>query len=185
MKKLVSIMVLVLCALAISAQEKESHLAFMGIELNGKISEFQTKLLAKGLTVSPQSKEMPNGMRLYDGIFSGEKAEIAVWYNPRTQKVYRAKAMINRYGKDMIEQLMSKMISKLDVKYGTDVKSVNKVEDDHMHKFEQSKYSFSNGFIGVFVVSKGYSDQSEFTLHVDYTDRENYLENTKDEMDDL
>lgn len=61
-------------ALYAQAQESKEHLKFMGIELNGTIADFQTKLLAKGLTISPQSKLQPTGIRVFDGTFSGEDA---------------------------------------------------------------------------------------------------------------
>ena len=185
MKKIAFIFLACMISFIVQAQEGETHLAFMGIELKGTISDFQKKLIAKGLTISPQSKQYPAGMRSFDGTFSGEKAEIFVWYNPRSQEVYRAKAVIDRVGKDLVEQLMDNMIRKLDAKYGTSTKLSEKVKDDYLQEFEQTSYLFSNGSIDVFIVSKGYTSQSGFSLHLDYKDKENYLKNTKDEMDDL
>ena len=167
MKKILSILAMAFFALAMCAQDSTEHLKFMGIELNGTIADFQKKLIAKGLTVSPQSKQYPAGMRSFDGTFSGEKAEIIVWFNPRSQEVYRAKAVIDRTGKDLVEQLMANMIRKLDAKYGTDTKLSGKVKDDYLQEFEQTSYYFSNGSIDVFIVSKGYSSQSGFSLHLE------------------
>lgn len=56
MKKVALIIITCLMALNVQAQEQKKHLKFIGIELNGTIADFQTKLLAKGLTVSPLSK---------------------------------------------------------------------------------------------------------------------------------
>ena len=157
----------------------------MGIELIGRISEFQTKIQAKGATVSPESKSYPNGIRVYNGTFSGEKATILVWYNERTKQVYRAKAMFDRFGKAIIEQIMYAMESKLDIKYGTDCKESELVKDDYLHEFKQSGYTLENGTIGLFVTSGGFTDQVQFSLHIDYHDKENYAKNTAEEMDDL
>ncbi|MDO4932635.1 MAG: hypothetical protein Q4E63_08350, partial [Prevotellaceae bacterium] len=132
-----------------------------------------------------QSKQQPIGIRIYEGTFSGEDAQIIVWYNPRTKDVYRAKAVISRYGKDLIEQLMSKMESKLDAKYGTESKQSNEVEDDHLQKFVQHSYSVENGTIDLFIVSTGYTSQNTFFLHVDYKDMVNFYKKMQDEMDDL
>ena len=137
MKKITFIIMACLMTIYAQAQTSSEHMKFMGIELNGSISDFQTKLLAKGLTVSPRSKSLPTGMRSFDGAFSGEDAEIVVWYNPRTKDVYRAKAIISRYGKDSIEQLMRNMERKLDAKYGTEDKLSEKVKDDYLQEFEQ------------------------------------------------
>lgn len=173
------------CLFALAIQAQSEHLKFMGIELNGTITEFQAKLLAKGLRISPQSKQQPTGMRAFDGTFSGEDAQIVVWYNPRNKEVYRAKAIISRYGKDLVEQLLRNMERKLDAKYGTECKQSEEVEDDHMQKFIQHSYLVENGTIDLFIISTGYSSQSKFFLHVDYKDMVNYKKNTKDEMDDL
>jgi hypothetical protein len=185
MKNYAFIIVACMFSLMVQAQNSNTHLKFMGIELSGTISDFQTKLLAKGLKVSPQSKQQPNGMRVYDGTFSGEDAQIVVWYNPRSKEVYRAKAVINRYGKDLVEQLMRNMERKLDAKYGTENKHSEEVEDDYLQKFVQHSYVEENGSIDLFIVSTGYSSQTNFFLHVDYKDKENFTKNTKDEMDDL
>ena len=185
MRKVVFIIIACLMALYAQAQESKEHLKFMGIELNGTIADFQTKLLAKGFTISPQSKLQPTGIRVFDGTFSGEDAQIVVWYNPRTKEVYRAKAVINRYGKDLVEQLQHNMERKLDAKYGIENKLSEEVEDDYLQKFMQHSYLVENGTIDLFVVSSGYSAQSSFHLHVDYKDMINFKENTQDEMDDL
>ena len=67
---------------------QDGHIKFMGIELNGTVTDFQSKLQAKGLTLSSVSSESPSGIRVFDGVFSGEDAQIVVWYNPRSKQVY-------------------------------------------------------------------------------------------------
>lgn len=185
MKKIAFIFCACLFALTTQAQEPEKHLKFMGIELNCTITDFQTKLLAKGLTVSPLSKQRPAGTRVFEGTFSGEKADIFVWYNTRSKIVYRAKAIIKRYGKDAVKQLMSNMEMKLDTKYGRDNKVSESFKDDYLHEFEQITYFLKEGDIGLFIGSTGYSDLSDFYLHVDYNDKINNTKNRADEMDDL
>ena len=164
---------------------QQEHLKFMGIELKGTITEFQTKLQAKGLTLSPDSKQYPSGIRVYKGFFSGDNAEILVWYNPRSKEVYRAKAVIPRQGQDLIEQLKSSFEKKLDLKYGTENKETNLVKDDYLHEFNQHSYFVGNGTIDLFIVSTGYTAQNTFYLHIDYKDLVNYYKNQADEMDDL
>lgn len=185
MKRIAFIICICLFALSSQAQEPENHLKFMGIELNGTITDFQKKLSAKGVTVSPQSKYQPNGMRLFNGSFSGEKADIVVFYNPHTKGVYRAKAMIKRYGKDSVTQLMNSMKNKLDAKYGTDNKNSDIVKDDYLHEFMQYSYDLQEGIIGLFISSTGFSDQNDFYLQIDYADRINNIKNIQEELDDL
>ena len=183
MKRLSFIIIALFISICAFAQSE--HMKFMGIELSGTINAFQSKLQAKGVKVSPLNSKAPTGMRLFEGIFSGEEAEIAVWYNPRSKEVYRAKAMIERFGKDLIEQLLNTMEAKLDLKYGTDCKTSKVVEDDHLQEFKQVSYDVENGSIGLFIVSTSYSSQSTFYLHLDYYDAENRASKIIDEMDDL
>ena len=156
MRKLVFFIIACLITISIQAQE---HLRFMGIELKGTITNFQTKLQSKGLKVSPLSREQPNGVRVFEGNFSGTDAYIYVFYNEKTKEVYRAKAVIMREGKDLIEQLMQ--------------------------KFTQHGYIVPNGTITLFITSTSYIAQSTFFLHIDYTDKDNSNKNTQEEMDDL
>lgn len=185
MKRIIILVFVCLITVFTQAQNPIEHMKFMGIELNGTITDFQAKLLEKGLTVSPLSKQQPNGMRSYDGTFSGENAQIVVWYNPKSKEVYRAKAIISRYGEDLIKQLMNTMERKLDAKYGTEDKWTDLVKDDYLQEFKQHSYLTDNGTIDLFIVSTGYSAQNTFYLHIDYKDIVNYRKNTQDEMDDL
>ena len=186
MKKIVFIIIGCLIGIFAQAQETKGHLKFMGIELNGNISDFQTKLQAKGLTVSPLSKLSPAGTRLFYGPFSGEDAKIFVWYNLHTKEVYRAKAIIGKYEKNIIEQKMKSLESKLDTKYGIECKESGDVKDDYNHKFTQHAYLIDNGEIDLYIVSEGYTETSNnFSIHVDYWDKVNRNKNTQDEMDDL
>lgn len=165
--------------------KSNDHLKFMGFELNGTISDYHKKLLSKGLQISANNSSLPVGQRSYQGIFSGNDAEIVVWYNPRTKIVYRAKAIIKRKGKNIIQQLQSDIKAKLDAKYMSATKSQELVKDDYMHEFYQYSYSLPNGMIGLFITSTNYSNLNDFYLHIDYIDRENNLKSKIDEMDDL
>lgn len=183
MKK--SLFLVFMLMLSLTGFAQQTHLKFMGIELNGSITEFQKKLQSKGLTISNLSSHCPTGQLMFDGVFSGETAQVIVWFNPRSKQVYRAKALIERYGKDQIQQLMNEMEVKLDTKYGTEKKYSEMVKDDHLHEFNQISYFTGNGVIGLFITSSGYTSQSTFTLHIDYVDKENYAKNTADEIEDL
>lgn len=169
----------------LSGFAQQTHLKFMGFELNGSISDFHSKLINKGLTLSPQNNQYPTGMRCYNGVFSGHEAQILVWYNSRSKQVYRAKAIIKRYGKDLIEQLQQSMVDKMDTKYGTEFKYSSKVKDDYQQEFTQYSYLTKEGNIDLFIVSTGYSSQNDFYLHLDYNDKINSSINKNDEMDDL
>lgn len=192
MKKDTLFIIACLISIAIQAQSLEmfkqdpaEHLKFMGIELTGSISSFHKKLLAKGLTVSPKSKEQPVGVRTFDGTFSGEKAEIIVWYDPQSKEVYRANAIISRDKKNMVEQLMENMENKLDMKYGTNYKVSEEAEDDDGYKFTKHVYVVNYGTISMFITSMDYEEETEYLLHLDYQDSYNTKKSMKSELDDL
>lgn len=183
MKKIVFIFCMVI--LTITAGAQETHLKFMGVELNGTIDQFQSALSVKGVRLSKDNAHAPAGMRTFEGVFSGEKADIIVFYNVRTKEVYRAKAIISKYGEDNVKQALSNMEAKLDQKYGTENKFSDDIKDDHLHEFTQHSYFVGNGSIGLFIISTSYSSQSTFNLHVDYSDSVNASKNNQQEMDDL
>lgn len=74
MKKL-----LLFIALVLSISAHAVHLEFMGIPINGSISNFQAKLIAKGCTLDKYSKELPTGIRGFKGVFAGKDCQIIVW----------------------------------------------------------------------------------------------------------
>ena len=160
------------------------HLKFMGIELDGNINDFHDKLIEKGLTYQPD-REVQQNERVYKGVFSGNEAEIFVFFNPRTRQVFRAKAVVARFGKDAILQEMRDYEVKLDVKYGKQYKSSELFKDDNCHSFYQYSYDIGNGNIGLFITSTQIIDQSFFYLHIDYHDTENYVRSKVSEMEDL
>ena len=47
MKKIAFIIAVCMISIIVQAQESKTHLKFMGIELNGSVTDFQSKLLAK------------------------------------------------------------------------------------------------------------------------------------------
>ena len=162
----------------------KGHLKFMGIELDGNINDFHEKLIEKGLSYQ-SDREVQQNERVYKGVFSGDEAEIFVFFNPRTRQVFRAKAVLTRFGKDAILQEMRDYEVKLDAKYGKQYKSSELFKDDNNHSFYQYSYDTGNGNIGLFITSTQIIDQSIFYLHIDYHDTENYVRSKVTEMEDL
>ena len=77
----------------------------MGIPLTGNITQFQSKLIAKGCTLDKiSSANASNGLRIFNGSFAGNKVKIIVFYNPQNKIVYRAKALLDGVSEDRAEQ---------------------------------------------------------------------------------
>ena len=81
MRKLFSILVLVLYALSISAQEKDIT-TFLGIPINGYKSEMRKKLISKGFT-----SQSFDGKEFFEGEFNGFDVNVNIVTN--NNKVYR------------------------------------------------------------------------------------------------
>lgn len=187
---LISIMKKILLSIALAlvttfAFAQNTHIKFMGIELDGSITDFQSKLYAKGFKNSELPFPKKNGTRFYDGTFMGEDATIVVFYNGRSKEVYSAKSVIEKYGKTHIQNLFDEIESKLDIKYGAENRESEYEQDEYLHEFKKTSFELENGYIILSVSSYGYTDTGKFLLHIQYTDKQNLLKNTQEEMDDL
>lgn len=187
---LISLMKKILLSIALAlvttfAFAQNSHLKFMGIELDGSITDFQSKLYAKGFKNSKLPFDKKNGIRIYDGTFMGEDATVVVFYNERSKQVRSAKPVIEKYGKIHIQDLFDEIEDKLDIKYGAENRETELVEDQYLHEFKKTTYTLENGFIILSAFSVGYSDIGDFYLQIEYADKLNNFRKTQDEMDDL
>lgn len=81
MKKLFSILVMVLCTFAVSAQEKEVT-KFLGIPVDGYRTEMREKLISKGFT--PKTIQ---GKEFFEGEFNGYDVHVYIVTN--NNKVWR------------------------------------------------------------------------------------------------
>ena len=187
---LISLMKKILLSIALAlvttfAFAQNSHLKFMGIELDGSITDFQSKLYAKGFKNSKLPFDKKNGIRIYDGTFMGEDATVVVFYNERSKQVRSAKPVIEKYGKIHIQDLFDEIEDKLDIKYGAENRETESVQDEYLYEFKKTSFDLENGYIILSVSSLGYSDTGRFFLHIEYGDKQNSLKKTQDEMDDL
>lgn len=172
MKRFLSLFVMLVLTLGVMAQTQ--HMKFMGIPLNGSISAFHQKLVAKGCKPDVEyNKTSPVGRRAFDGIFFGEKAEIYVYYNTETKVVYRAKACIDRDSEDMIIRIYNEVKSALEEKY----------PDAYMSEVEHNGYDSvgfytDQGWIDLYV-TKDVVYADKYYLHIDYYDVVNFKKNEK------
>ena len=90
MRKILSL-VFLLTVFFVNAQ----HMQFMGIPIDGTINSFQTKLQSKGFKISPLNKYARVGMRVFEGVFAGEKSVINVYYSSKTKTVHSVQVISN------------------------------------------------------------------------------------------
>ncbi len=186
MKK--TILVIMTCLMALAVQAQKEHMKFMGIPLNGTISSFQTKLAAKGIKYDAKmSAQLKTPCRAFQGVFSGEKADIYVYYNEKTKVVYRAKAVITYSDKTIGERKFEDFKYMLKTKYAKG-NSYEGEQDGHPALnliVPDSKDERYIGTIDLYMTNPQYSFMNEIYLHVDYNDTPNKWVNESKNMDDL
>ena len=170
------------CLMVLTIQAQAKHLNFMGIPLNGTITQFQGKLTAKGLTpYTKLNQVLPVGTRAFEGTFAGEEAVIHTYYNTKTKIVYRAKAVIDALDKNDVEDKLKKYKNQLTEKY-----SLCEWEDREYEgrpAYVLSVYDDEKDYLGAICLYTSY--HIEYCLHVDYLDCANSEANENKNMDDL
>ncbi len=176
-------LLLILCTLfisvSLSAQSKSNpHLKFMGIPINGSITNFQNKLIAKGFKYDKTgSMALETPTRIFKGQFAGETAQLFV-YSDRDQKfVYRVKAIIQRDSEKQILYMMRMYRKQLVEKYST-------YAEEGTHEGNESYYiPVENGWIDLYYVQNVYD--IGYSLQIDYWDDTNTQKHEANNMNDL
>lgn len=81
MKKVFLILIAIIIAIAANAQ---SHLQFMGIDIDGNCSSFVQKLSAKGFTLK---ENIETGGAIMHGTFTGKNVEVYILVTPISKQV--------------------------------------------------------------------------------------------------
>lgn len=189
MKKSFILLIISIVALCIPVQAQ--HLKFMGIPLNGTITQFQSKLTAKGVKYDKTlSQDLSAGTRVFDGTFAGEKAKIFVYYDPSTKIVYRAKAAIGCESESICDYKYNELKSLLSSKY-MDAYEESGYQDGHeSYLFVISQDVGKDlrdlvGTIGIYVSQSDFLYPYEYFLQIDYTDYANSNKSEESKMKDL
>lgn len=189
MKK--SIILLIISIVALCIPMHAQHMKFMGIPLTGTITQFQSKLTAKGVKYDKTTSGiLPTGVRAYTGTFAGQKADFYVYYESSSKIVYRAKAVIGCISESICEQVYSEMLSMLSTKY-SDAYTESGYQDGHetclivVSQEGQNELRDILGTIGLYVVDEGISYPFVKRVHVDYTDYQNSNKSEESKMKDL
>lgn len=173
----------ILCAFFISTSlsaksNSSQHLKFMGIPINGSITNFQNKLIAKGFKYDQAgSKALESPTRIFKGQFAGETAKIYVYYDRDQKFVYRVKVVIQRNTEEQIITKMRMFRNQLIEKYNASA------EETQFEGNESYYIPVENGWIDLFYAQEIYD--IGYFLHIDYWDNANYEKHVNNNMDDL
>lgn len=197
MRKILSLLAMLLACTAMFAQATEQHVKFMGIPLNGTITQFQSKLLAKGCTYDAEtSKAISTDCRVFNGVFASKKVSIYVYYDNNTKIVYRAKAVNDGMAESIADQEYGRIKELLTTKYESDgiTGSQSDKESCCWGIFSKPKGDDTDeggGLIGevdLYIVKdeKTYIRYPyNYSLHIDYIDFLNKEKHTEKDLEDL
>ena len=170
------------------------HVEFMGVELNGTLSDFTSKLNAKGLTVDRQASQRHPDVRFFDGYFFKQKCSIIVYYDPKTKLVYRAKAIVDFSSLSQAKNYLNQVLDGLASKYGEGYTIEEKL-DEYISFYrralvDKSITSENQGQVGylrigevqIYLSKKLYE---RYTVSVDYWDHVNYNQYHSNHLNDL
>ena len=182
MKRILLLLFAMLFTMTMAAQSK--HLKFMGIPLDGTISQFQFQLIEKGCTPDEElNRNLPVGSKAFDGFFAGEQARIFVYYDETTEIVYRVK-VFHSYPESIAEEKFSSVERMLKKKY----------EGCYMEESEQDGHRFlriltdsriGSGVIYLHLSQEISNSPDNHYIHTDYTDIVNLRKHESPQMDNL
>lgn len=169
---------LILSAPLYSQSKSNQHLKFMGIPIDGSITNFQNKLIAKGFKYDQTtSKAVEGPTRFYNGQFAGETVMLIVYYDRDQKFVYRVKAVVDCSTADLANSKMCMFRNQLIEKYNTSA-------EEGQYEGNESYYiPLANGWVDLFYNQKTYD--VGYSLHLDYWDAVNTQKNQRNNMDDL
>lgn len=185
--------------MALTCQAQTGHLKFSGISIDANISQFQTKLVAKGYKLDKVlNAKLPVGCRCFIGTFVGNKAEVYVYYDERTRTVYRVKAVLSGISEDIADQQYQRLKDLFIQKYDDHYSYVGEKENKEAfsllpkRKFyaneDESIWQNSYGSIDLFITQDDdiyIRYPYHFNLHIDYTDQINSDKHENGVLDDL
>ncbi len=203
MKKLLFITSVLISALLFgSATEsfaQNEHLKFAGIPLDGTITQFHQKLIAKGYKSDIELTKRLSASRAYEGVFAGEKCNVYVYFDIKTNKVYRAKAVVMSLSESTAKQKYDSMLSKLMQKYNETNSILKEDKESHFvssyfilpmrEEYNEFLTTWGNsyGSISIYIVESEdkFNYPYHFSLHIDYEDQLNSDAHNRNVEDDL
>ncbi len=181
MKKVVFLLAALLLSLSVFAAQ-EPHVKFMGLPLNGVVTTFEKKLIAKGLVADTDynMQKTVTSHRFY-GEFMGHDATVFIIFNAKNKKVYQAKVVLEGYDTDEMEKLYFEMVEKMRDENGNSFADEGEQNGHpnysiYLKKFPEDKRyraSRSLGHVDIFRIDNP-DGAGYYTLHIDYIDKLNY-----------
>ena len=180
---LLFIVTLFIVTLSVNAQ----HMKFLGIPMNTNITNFSAKLKSKGYTIAPKNKHTGPGLRIMEGRFFNQNAELWISYTPSTKMVYSVRVVFWSESKEVCKSFMEEIETSINEKYiCTHEEGKTKGGDDvdifWIHEMKGDE------FVQIGDIYIGISDDTSYygyNLNLTYEDRINRLKNEERKSDDI
>ena len=189
MKK--KICLLLFCLFALAVQANTGHLKFMGIPLDGTISQFQAKLIGKGAKLNRDYNNKHNkrlngeACRYYTGNFAGYESSIKIKYNYKTIIVWGAMVLIEFFNKDSAESQLNYHKEKILEKYpksSADNVVKNGIPSVRINVCDSNDFY---GFVYLYTIMPPSSQGNKAYLVLNYKDYKNTEKNENNDLEDL
>lgn len=180
---LLFIVTLFIVTLSVNAQ----HMKFLGIPMNTNITNFSAKLKSKGYKIAPKNKHTGPGLRIMEGRFFNQNAELWISYTPSTKMVYSVRVVFWSESKEVCKSFMEEIETSINEKYiCTHEEGKTKGGDDvdifWIHEMKGDE------FVQIGDIYIGISDDTSYygyNLNLTYEDRINRLKNEESKSDDI
>lgn len=170
---------------SITAQE---HMTFMGIPINGTITEFQRKLETKGFKKNEYiSRTLQNGIRTFNGTFASYPCFAEVLYSPKTKIVYQTSVATYNNDEERANNIYKDLKNLLDTKY-QNIESKDTLANGLLIHSYGIKSSDDTHYIGeIYIFNKSfncYGIDSNWVI-IGYVDYENKNKLQLERLNDL
>ena len=155
--------------------------------MNTNITNFSAKLKSKGYTIAPKNKHTGPGLRIMEGRFFNQNAELWISYTPSTKMVYSVRVVFWSDRKKVCKSFMEEIKTTISEKYiCTHEEGKTKGGDDvdifWIHEMKGDE------FVQIGDIYIGISDDTSYygyNLNLTYEDRINRLKNEESKSDDI
>ena len=180
---LLFIVTLFIVTLSVNAQ----HMKFLGIPMNTNITNFSAKLKSKGYTIAPKNKHTGPGLRIMEGRFFNQNAELWISYTPSTKMVYSVRVVFWSDSKEVCKSFMEEIKTTISEKYictheEGKTKGGSDIDIFCIHEMKGDEYVY----IGDIYI--GISDDTSYygyNLSLTYEDRINRNKHEESKSDDI
>lgn len=176
----------IICVIAVLFAYAEGHMTFKGIEIDGDLESFKSKLEKQGF-----SGVVQDGAGLMTGSFTGEDVMLAFYTTPITKLVHKVVVVYESQSQwSILENKYNSLVKSLKKKYGEPKESLWDVKEygDPGHELRMdrativTRFECENGGISTGIMCL---PRFDLVVYIKYWDKKNDALNKAEEESDL